>query len=89
MYRLQIKRETKREIEQLPGHVRQLIVEMIATLVDDPRPSTAKELRELPGRYRIALQKWRIIYRVDDERLTVDILRVARKTGPETYYDLE
>lgn len=88
-YRLRIAREAEKEIDRLPGHVRQRIRRLVNSLADDPRPITAKELRDLPGRYRIRLDSWRIIYRLDEENLTVLILRVQRKTGPETYQDLE
>jgi mRNA-degrading endonuclease RelE of RelBE toxin-antitoxin system len=43
----------------------------------------------LPGHYRLRLNGWRIIYRLDKEILTILILRVRRKTGPETYQNLE
>ena len=42
-----------------------------------------------PKRYRIRLVRWRIIYRIDDDDQTVLILRVRRKTGPETYEDID
>jgi mRNA-degrading endonuclease RelE of RelBE toxin-antitoxin system len=52
-------------------------------------PPGAKELRDLPGRYRIRLERWRLIYRVEQDELLVLILRVPLKSGPETYQDLE
>jgi mRNA-degrading endonuclease RelE of RelBE toxin-antitoxin system len=61
----------------------------VNALAANPRPRDAKELRGMPGRYRIRLSKWRIIYRVDDENQVVLILRVRRKVGPETYEDME
>jgi mRNA interferase RelE/StbE len=62
---------------------------MIGSLADNPRPAGARELRHMRGYYRIRLDRWRIIYRVDDESLLVTILRVARKAGPETYHGLD
>ena len=59
------------------------------SLADDPRPLEAKELRDMPGRYRIRLVKWRIIYRVDDDDQVILVLRVRRKMGPATYEGLE
>lgn len=89
MYRLRRSKKVNREINRLPGHVRQRMRRLIASLAKEPRPAKAKELRELPNRFRIALNKWRLIYKVDDERREVIILAVRLKRGPETYEDLE
>jgi mRNA-degrading endonuclease RelE of RelBE toxin-antitoxin system len=62
---------------------------LIESLADAPRPPTAQELRDLPNRYRLWLNGWRIIYRVDDDAQAVFILAVRHKTGPETYESLE
>lgn len=88
-YRLRITKEAEKEINHLPGHIRQRARRLVRSLADNPRPAKAKELRDLPGRYRIRLNGWRIIYHLDDENLTILVLRVRRKTGPETYQDLE
>jgi mRNA-degrading endonuclease RelE of RelBE toxin-antitoxin system len=61
----------------------------VGDLAENPFGPDAKELRDLPGCYRIRLQKWRIIYRVDEGDGVVVLLRVRLKTGPETYRDLE
>jgi mRNA interferase RelE/StbE len=87
--RLRITATAKKELRRLPGYVRQRARRIVNALADHPRPREAKELRGMPGRYRIRLNKWRIIYRVDDEDQVVLILRVRRKTGPETYEDIE
>ncbi|MCG2767141.1 MAG: type II toxin-antitoxin system RelE/ParE family toxin [Anaerolineae bacterium] len=88
-YRLRITETAKQELRRLPGYVRQRARHIVKALADDPRPSEAKELRDMPGRYRIRLVKWRVIYRVDDENQVVLVLRVRRKIGPETYKGIE
>jgi mRNA interferase RelE/StbE len=72
----------------MPGNYRQRVRRLIEALIDEPRPAEAKELRDLPGRYRIRLNSWRIIYRVDDEGQIILVLGVRRKTSPETYTDI-
>ena len=88
-HRLKVTRTAKKELKRLPGHVRQRARRIVSALADNPRPREAKELCAMPGRYRIRLDKWRIIYRVDDDAQEVLLLRVRRKTGPETYTDIE
>jgi len=88
-YKLKITDTAKKEIIQLPGNVRQEIRRIVNSLADTPVPPNAKELRGLPGRYRIRLKRWRIIYRIENEDLIVLLLRVRRKIGPETYENIE
>ncbi|NLC55529.1 MAG: type II toxin-antitoxin system RelE/ParE family toxin [Armatimonadetes bacterium] len=87
-YRIRVHPEAVRQMARLPGHVRQRVRRLVASLADNPRPTEAIELRDLPGRYRIRIDRWRLIYRVDDEVLVVVILRAGPKTGPEFYADL-
>lgn len=87
-YRIKITETAKKEIRRLLGHVRQRARRIVISLGDDPRPPAAKELRGLPGRYRLRLNGWRIIYRVEDEVQSVTILRIRQKAGPETYQQI-
>jgi len=88
-YQINYTDQARRALRTMPGNYRQRARRLIEALTDAPRPSGAKELRDLPGRYRIRLNGWRIIYHLDDENLIILILRVRRKTGPETYQDIE
>ncbi|MBI3979898.1 MAG: type II toxin-antitoxin system RelE/ParE family toxin [Chloroflexi bacterium] len=88
-YRIRLTETARREIDHLPGHVRQRVRRLVEDLGDNPMSARAVELRGLPGRFRIPLLHWRIIYRVDDQAETVLVLTVRRKLGPETYQDLE
>jgi mRNA interferase RelE/StbE len=88
-YRLQYTAAARRDLADVPGNYRQRLRRKIEGLADQPTPPDAKELRERPGRYRIRVDRWRLIYRVDAEDSVVLILRVRRKAGPETYSDIE
>ena len=88
-YRLRITKVAEKEISQLPGNFRQRIRRAVRSLADTPRPTAAKELRNLPNCYRIRLNGWRIIYRIEEEDQIVLVLTVRRKTGPETYENIE
>ena len=89
MYRLKISRRVKHQIDTLPRYVRQQVRRLVESLANEPRPKEAKELRDVLGRCRTALQHWRVIYRVDDQSIEVVVLAVRRKAGPETYEGLE
>ena len=87
-YRLKIPRAVQAEIERLPGNVRQRVRRTIAGLAFEPRPANASELEdELAGFWEIKLADYRIIYSIDDDVVTVEVIRVARRT-PKTYTGL-
>lgn len=88
-YRIKITDDAARDVLRLPGNVRQRARRIINALADDPRPTGAKALRGAPEYYRIRLEDWRIIYQLFENHQVVLVLRVRRKSGPETYRDLE
>ncbi len=88
IYQIDIAKQTRREIEQLPGHVRQRIKREIAQLAFNPRPTHAVELRgPLRGRYKIVLDQYRIVYWIQDDIAIVQVLKAGKKT-PGFYDDL-
>lgn len=88
-FQLKYTNEAQRVLRTLPGRYRQRARRMVEGLASRPRPSGALELRNHPGVYRLRLNGWRVIWRVDDEARVVLVLGIRAKTGPETYDDLE
>lgn len=88
-YRIEYSDEAERDLPRLPGNYRQRIKRLIETLCQNPRPTDAKALRDRPTRFRIWIDRWRLIYEVNDESQKVFILRVKQKRGPETYAGLD
>lgn len=75
-------------LERLPGHIRQRIKKVIFALTDNPRPKAAKALDgELTGYYRIRIDLYRIIYDIQDEIVTIVIIRIAKRDN-NTYKGL-
>lgn len=88
-YQLKIERQVLHDIQQLPGHVRQRILHLIDQLLDEPRPQAAKQLRgNHADKWQIALDSWRMVYRIEDEILVVEVLKIGKKHGPEFYAGL-
>jgi mRNA-degrading endonuclease RelE of RelBE toxin-antitoxin system len=73
----------------MPGNYRMRARRLLESLAKNPRPTGAKELRDMSGYFRLHLDGWRVIYRVDQEAGSLLILAIRRKTGPETYQNLE
>jgi mRNA interferase RelE/StbE len=78
------------EIKGLPGNVRQRVRQAIDNLAEEPRPAASKTLEveeDLPELRRIRLDRWRIIYSIDEDSRAIDILAVRRRP-PYDYGDL-
>jgi mRNA-degrading endonuclease RelE of RelBE toxin-antitoxin system len=79
-YQIDVSRRVRRQIEALPGHMRQRVKREIASLAFNPRPAHATELRGmLAGRYKITLDQYRLVYRIDDESAIVEVLKADKK----------
>lgn len=86
-YRLDLG-DNRRIIERLPGYIRQRVKQAIYALTDNPRPKEAKALDgEQTGYYRLRIDLYRVIYTIEDDVVTVVIVRVARRDN-DTYRGL-
>jgi mRNA interferase RelE/StbE len=84
-YRIEYAPEIRAELRRVPGNYRQRFRRIIEALAQNPRPQYAIELRDRPNRYRIRVDKWRLVYEVEDDVLLILVLRIGQKTGPEFY----
>lgn len=76
-YRLFIKPSAVKEIEAIPTRPdRRRVVRRIESLADDPRPPGCQKLSG-SEKYRVRQGRYRILYIIRDDRLTVTVVRVA------------
>ncbi len=79
-FRLVIKSTAAKELEAVDGkRNRQRVVEAIASLSDDPRPQGVEKLSGTKGRYRIRVGDWRVVYAIEDQVLTVFVVKVGHR----------
>jgi mRNA interferase RelE/StbE len=76
----------RRGLNGLPKRELKRIVERIAYLADDPRPTGVKKLRGEEGLYRVREGDYRIAFRIEDERSIVTITAVGHRR--DIYRDL-
>ncbi len=88
-YTVIITREAQRGLDKSPANLRNRLLKIIKSLADDPYPSRHKQLQGYEQYFRIPLENWRIVYTVEEDIITVTVIRAIRKTGPESYHDLE
>jgi len=78
-YRIEIKRSAAKEIRGISRKKdRQRVVERIASLAEEPRPP---DCRKLSGKdaFRIRQGPYRIVYRVEDDMLLVEVVKVGHR----------
>ena len=53
--------------------------EAIESLADDPRPPGSRKLAGTTDRYRVRVGDYRIVYRIDDGKVTVLVLLIGHR----------
>jgi mRNA interferase RelE/StbE len=76
-YKVYIDESARDALAKLPKKIQRLIVRKIDALSMNPRPKGAKQLQGHDRVYRIRSGDYRIIYRVDDKKITVFVISIG------------
>ena len=76
-YTVQLAPAAQRQMRGLPQAVQGRLLPRIADLSSEPRPQGCKKLRGEAELYRIRVGGYRVIYAIDDDALTVMVVKVA------------
>ncbi len=80
LYQLEFKGQAKRELKQVyPDQIRQELTLMLLDLRRNPYPANSELDRELIGRYRLKLEGWRALYKVNEQDKIVTVLTIRRR----------
>ena len=77
-YKIQFKVSIRKDLDFIPKHDLQRILERIGSLADNPRPAGCEKLSG-QERYRVRQGNYRIIYSVHDFELTVLVVKVGHR----------
>lgn len=78
-YKIELKRSALKELTAIPQKtIRQRIVRRIRALATEPRPPGCEKLTG-QDRYRARQGNYRIVYEIEDEVLTVIIVKVGHR----------
>ncbi len=85
-YRLAFDREFKRQVNILPGKLRQEVRQRLTNLIQNPRPANARERRGYPGVYRCWLSdaRYRLIWEIHEEERIIELYYVGLKPDYDT-----
>jgi mRNA interferase RelE/StbE len=79
VYTIFFKESAQRELGDLDKPIRKRIAKKIDSLAADPRPPGAEPLKGGEGEFKIRVGDHRIIYRVDDQSVTVLVIRIGHR----------
>jgi len=79
-YRVVLRRSVRRELADLPQPIRGRITRAVAALATQARPPGAKLLSGPERIWRIRVGDYRVLYRIDDDRVVVVVVRVRRRS---------
>lgn len=77
-YRVLIKKPAAKELETIPKRDLKRIIGRIEALAHDPHPPGAEKLSG-QERYRLRQGNYRILYSIEDEVLTVWVVKVGHR----------
>lgn len=80
MYKVEYAERVEGSMAKFPKHDKRAIFDKINSLQTDPRPNGAEPLQgQLKGLYRIRVGNYRVIYTIQDQKLLVLIIKVAKR----------
>lgn len=77
-YKIQVKKSAEKELRKIPKEALLKIIEKIESLADDPHPAGSIKLTN-QEKYRIRIKNYRILYTIDDNILTVPVVKTGHR----------
>jgi mRNA interferase RelE/StbE len=78
LYRVDLRRQVKKALDNLPKSDFQSVIEVIKGLAQTPRPRGIEKVKST-GLWRIRQGDYRIVYAIDDNEHIVIIVRVGHR----------
>ncbi len=77
-YKIFFRKSVRKDFEIIPKKDLQRILKRIEKLIDDPRPHGCEKLTD-KDRYRLRQGRYRIIYSIQDDELTIWVVKVGHR----------
>jgi mRNA interferase RelE/StbE len=78
-WQIEFEPAARRELRDLDRPIQERILKSLANLADNPRIApNVKALQGQPG-YRLRVGDWRVVYTLQDDVLTVLVVRIAHR----------
>ncbi|MBD0345954.1 MAG: type II toxin-antitoxin system RelE/ParE family toxin [Coleofasciculus sp. Co-bin14] len=78
-YSIEFLRTALKELSKLPKDVQQRIADKIEQLKTNPYPPGVKALTNGNGRLRVRVADYRVVYRIEEDKLVILIIKVGHR----------
>jgi mRNA interferase RelE/StbE len=78
-YRIELTKTAARDLTAVPKPMLKRLDACILGLADDPLPPGVKKFKNSNGLYRVRMSDYRIIYRIEQEILTVLVVEIGHR----------
>lgn len=79
-YQIVLSPAARKALERLPPQIQNQIATKIFALAENPRPPGVKALQGAKENLRLRVGKYRIIYQVEDNSLSVRIVKIGHRS---------
>ena len=79
IYVIEYKKSVEKELRKLPSTQLKSIVAKIRTLATNPHPEGSVKLRGSSDLFRIRHADYRVIYQIQNEKLTILVVKVGHR----------
>ncbi len=84
-YKIEFLKIAKKELAKLPRDIQERIAQKINALKANPYPTDVKQLKNGDGRLRIRVGDYRIIYKIEKDKLVILVVKIGHRS--EIYRD--
>ena len=77
-YKIRVKKSAEKELSKIPEKELLKILDKIKSLSDDPHPTGSIKLTN-QEKYRVRVGNYRILYKIEDNILTVFVVKVGHR----------
>jgi mRNA interferase RelE/StbE len=78
-FRIELTKAAVRDLTAVPEPMLKRLDACILGLADDPLPPGVKKLKNSDGLYRVRVSDYRIIYRIEQDILTILVVRIGHR----------
>lgn len=78
-YTVSISNNARKQLKEIPANYARQIRDGIDGLAENPRPHGSVKLKGYEDEYRIRVGVYRVLYTVNDEEITVEVIAIGHR----------
>ena len=81
MYKIELSKPARKAYLKLPTKTRKAVYNKLCLLAENPqaRHNDVKKLHGCDNGYRLRVQDWRVIYRIEHDVMIIDVVKIAHR----------